>query len=206
MAPEPVAAERAYKLLKSDLLAGRFKPGSPIIERQIALEYGMSISPLRDAAHRLVGERMVEMVKAGGYRVPYFTATALRDLYVWHGQLVRLVLKDFSQSDPVMAMPDLAIGPGQPVAAAATAVFRSLADFAQNKEHGRALASANDRLTPTRIFEDEALIQIDEELASVANAIFGSSPDRLSLLRAYHRRRIRRAGKIAMIANQGGSL
>lgn len=205
MAPEPVAAERAYRLLKSDILAGRFPPGSPIIERQMAVEYGMSISPLRDAAHRLVGERMVEILQSGGYRVPTLMTRGLQDLYVWHGQLVRLVVKDSSHSDPLLAMPDRSIDQGRPVANAATAIFRSLADFARNKEYGRALANANDRLAATRIFEARALRHIDDEFAGVANAIYTSSPDRIAVLRAYHRRRIRHAGKITMIANETGN-
>ena len=56
MSPEPVLAERAYLLLKADIMAGRFAPGSILNERQLAAEYGVSVSPLRDAAQRLAGE------------------------------------------------------------------------------------------------------------------------------------------------------
>jgi DNA-binding transcriptional MocR family regulator len=199
MAPEPVTGERAYALLRSDILSGRLAPGASIVERQLASEYGMSISPLRDAAHRLAGERIVELMQSGGYRVPQLTAAALRDLYAWHSHLVRLIVKYPSHIRP----PTLAIrsSPGTPGAAAvaATAVFRSLAASAQNEEFGRALGSANDRLAATRVFEAGAMANLDQELAGVIAAICGSGDNRFAVLWAYHRRRIRRADKISAL-------
>lgn len=67
MSPEPVAADRAYLLLKTDILSGRFSPGGTIIERAVAIEYGVSISPIRDAAQRLVGEHLLEIGTGGGF-------------------------------------------------------------------------------------------------------------------------------------------
>lgn len=202
MAPEPVTAERAYGLLKSDILSGRLAPGSSLVERQLAMEYGMSISPVRDAAHRLLGERMVELVQVGGYRVPLLTASALRDLYAWHSHLVRLILKDQMPADPLLPTLVPVIDTAQTVAAAAAGIFRALAASARNEQFGLALRGANDRLAATRVSEGEVLRNLDGELARVAEAICGSDRNRFGVLWAYHRRRIRRADKIAMIGGR----
>lgn len=200
MAPEPVAAERAYRLLKFDILVGRFRPGSPIIERQAALEYGMSISPLRDAAHRLVGEQVLETGQAGGYRVPVPTPRGLRDLYAWHSHLVRLILKDDARSQLTVQVNDVQGLNEVRIAMVATDMFRAVADSAGNLEHGRALRSATERLMSARLCEVMALGNLERELDGIAEILVsGSDRNRFAVLRAYHRRRIRRADKIAQM-------
>lgn len=199
MSPEPVAADRAYALLKADILSGRFAPGEAIIERAVASEYGVSISPIRDAAQRLVGEYLLEIGAGGGFRVPIVTQAAVRDLYNWHDHLVRHLLKvqmPTGVSTPnAWSLPN--ISEGEPVARAATGLFRALADQAINREHARALHAANDRLHAMRLQEHHVLGDLEMELRQVALAIHsGSGLNRFSVLRAYHRRRMRRAGRI----------
>jgi DNA-binding GntR family transcriptional regulator len=198
MSPEPVLAERAYLLLKADIMAGRFASGSIINERALAAEYGVSVSPLRDAAQRLVGEHMLEIAFGGGYRLPTITTDALRDLYRWHGHLVRLILKanrlaiDFDAKSYARTEVD-----GQAIATAATNLFGAIAQASGDHEHRRALRSATERLHVVRLVEVRVLPNLVEELRAVGIAtISGRGPDRFEALWAYHRRRIRRVGRI----------
>lgn len=203
MSPRPVAAERAYGLLKGDVLSGRFAPGSTVIERLMAEEYGVSVSPFRDAAQRLVGEELLEIGTGGGYRIPAISADSLLDLYHWHSHLVRLILK---VQKPVQAMPisssDMALVDLAQIPLAMTNCFRMLAKAAPNREYARALRLATDRLYVARLHEGAVLTNLGPELQMVETATAsGSGLDRYEILWAYHRRRIRRVGRIAELIN-----
>jgi DNA-binding GntR family transcriptional regulator len=203
MSPEPITAERAYVLLKADILSGRFRSGSGVIERPLAAEYGMSVSPLRDAAQRLVGEGFLETAAGGGYQIPKTNAKALRDLYNWHGHLVRLILKGRASNVKCVRADGRAVAEeADKIAIATTEMFRALALSAANQEHTNALISATDRLHAARRMESRILSNLDNELRVVENACAaGSGPDRFEVLWAYHRRRLRRAERIAMVLN-----
>lgn len=198
MSPEPVVAERAYILLKADIMAGRFPPGSMLIERALAAEYGVSVSPFRDGAQRLVGEHMLEIAFGGGYRLPDLTPDSLRDLYRWHSHLLRLVLKGNRLSEFGTARPHpQAEMNGQALAKAATDLFLSVAWACHDSEQARALKSATERLHMARLGEFRVLRNLTSELRSVEIATTsGQGSDRFEVLWAYHRRRIRRVERI----------
>lgn len=205
MSPRPVAAERAYGLLKADVLSGRFAPGSMVVERIMAEEYGVSVSPFRDAAQRLVGEEFLEIGADGGYKVPAVTTDVLRDLYHWHSHLVRLILKVQKPLSGSLYLP-VGISPGgiDHLPIAATNCFRSFARTAPNREYARALRLATDRLFVARLHEGAVLTNLEDELHMVeAATASGSDPDRYEILWAYHRRRIRRVARIAELINAG---
>ena len=198
MAPEAVAAERAYQMLKAGVVAGRFKPGETIVERVLAAEHGVSIAPLRDGAQRLLGEGLLEPVQRGGYRVPAISEAELRDLYQWHEHLVRLIVKltDHSLFD-ALSVGEFDALSGDNAASMGTRLFRSIAALSDNREHARALLAANDRLQPVRQRESVVLANLTGELEHLRNALLrGSDHNRFAAIRAYHRRRIRRANKI----------
>ncbi|WEK43261.1 MAG: GntR family transcriptional regulator [Candidatus Sphingomonas colombiensis] len=201
MAPEAVVAERAYRLLKADIVAGRFKPGQIIVERALASEHGISIAPLRDGAQRLVGERLLEPALRGGYRLPAIAERDLRDLYQWHDHLVRLILGSADRAMfgvfAIREQPDLT---SAQAAKAATALFRLVGECSTNREHAHALLAANDRLESVRQHEASLLPHLAEEFGQLQIALLrGSDRDRLGRLRAYHRRRIRRVDKIIAV-------
>lgn len=200
MAPEPVAAERAYQLLKKDIMRGRFVPGGVVVERVMASEYGVSVSPLRDGAQRLVGEGMLEIAGGGGYCVPPMSGEALHDLYAWHSHLIRLVVKAEPDMQGVLRKADPWPMDAQDlsVAEATTVLFRNFASSTHNQEFARALHAANDRLHPVRLREGRVLTNLDAELRGVtASTLHGSGSDRFEALWAYHRRRLRRVDRIA---------
>ena len=200
MAPEPVAAERAYQLLRKDIMRGRFVPGSTVVERVMASEYGVSVSPLRDGAQRLVGEGMLEIAGGGGDCVPPMPGDTLHDLYAWHSHLIRLIVKSGPQrrSGQVELRSLSVTASDTDIAKAATALFHSFAQGTVNQEFARALHAANDRLHPVRLREGRVLTNLASELNAVMMVtLHGSGPDRFEALWAYHRRRLRRVDRIA---------
>lgn len=205
MAPEAVVAERAYQQLKGDVVSGRFAPGTQIVERTLATEYGLSIAPLRDAAQRLVGEGLLEPGWRGGFRIPPVTQSGLRDLYQWHSHLVRLSVTNSKArlelgTDVIRQITDV---DGEQAANAATALFRAFAVRSVSTEVARALMSANDRLHPIRLKEKRVLTNLGAELQTVLIATTsGSDQNRLAALWAYHRRRLRRVSSISRCLNE----
>jgi len=65
--------DKAYRALRSALLAGRYGPGDKILLRDTAEKLGISLTPVRDAVNRLVAEKALErgsVGQGGGATVP----------------------------------------------------------------------------------------------------------------------------------------
>ena len=88
-----VTAERVYEGLKRLLLSGDHVPGERIELARFAEELASSVTPVRDALHRLAGERLIEMRTGDGFHLPMVTESALRALYAWTGDLARLAVR-----------------------------------------------------------------------------------------------------------------
>jgi DNA-binding GntR family transcriptional regulator len=69
--------------LRAAILANEFKPGEWLRQEQLAQQFGVSQTPVREALQDLVGEGVVERVPYRGIRVIEFTLTDLRDLYAF---------------------------------------------------------------------------------------------------------------------------
>ena len=62
------AASRAdlhYLRVKNDLLAGRFEPGTVLLETTLGKLYGISRTPIRDALSRLAHDRLIDRSERG---------------------------------------------------------------------------------------------------------------------------------------------
>ena len=92
MSPGPTF-DRVYLALKEQVAAGSFAPGDHLEPAVIGEDLNASITPVRDALHRLVGERIVEAPRNDGFRVPAPTEAELRDLYGWNRDLLDLALR-----------------------------------------------------------------------------------------------------------------
>jgi DNA-binding GntR family transcriptional regulator len=196
VSPEPVTAERIYRRLKLDVISGRFRPGSLVISQLISKEYGNSITPVRDAMQRLVGERLLEHHEGGGFEIPQLSADGLRDLYIWHGQVLRLAVK---QGQPAANVEDMLdrleeLDPEDSFAISQTTaeLFSRVASASNNAEHAVAIAAIGDRLFAPRTHEG-ILKERKVELIAVWNAIISGQDSTVrEAIWAYHRRRIRR--------------
>lgn len=86
MAVQPVAADRrsmvedAYERLRAKILTNELPPGYSAFEEELALELGMSRTPVREALIRLEKEGLVEVVPRRGMRVRQVTARDVREI------------------------------------------------------------------------------------------------------------------------------
>ena len=63
--PSLALSEVAHKAMMGMLLSGELAPNEVVTERQIALQLGISRTPLREAVRRLEGERFLERQRNG---------------------------------------------------------------------------------------------------------------------------------------------
>jgi len=73
--------ERAYRLLRGDLLSRALHPGDALREIPLAAKPGVSRIPLREAIDQLASEGLVERIPGLGSRVRSATPKALREIY-----------------------------------------------------------------------------------------------------------------------------
>ncbi len=66
-------AEKAYEKVRSGLISARFRPGQILTIRNLASEYGISATPVREALQRLVVENALELQPNKSYRIPVLT-------------------------------------------------------------------------------------------------------------------------------------
>lgn len=179
--------ERVYRELKRMLAEGELPPGMPIEPTVIGKQIGSSITPVRDALHRLTGERLVEAPNHNGFRVPLLTEAGLRDLYAWNEQLLTLARRRaLKAGDEVVAE---AIRGGD-IGNSAASLFATIARATGSAEHSYALQQANDRLAPYRRAEAKVLSSGVAELEEIAYGWSDGQTIFVRLVRAYHKRRI----------------
>ena len=201
--------ERVYIALKQQLMAGSFRPGDRLEPALLGQELSSSITPVRDALHRLVGERLVAAPRHDGFQVPLLTETALRDLYSWNDQLLALATRTPKRRDahalfrsPSAADPK---GPPADVEAATGDLFLRIAHLSASAEHVAAVASANDRLHAVRVAEGWLLEHREIEVGRIQSHLDSRDLANLrSELAAYHRRRKKLADRIILALEQGG--
>jgi DNA-binding GntR family transcriptional regulator len=189
----PGTFERVYAAIRDQLRKGAFRPGERLEPAAFCDDLNASVTPIRDALHRLTGERLVETPRHEGFRVPLLTETMLRHLYAWHLDLLLLATArrhwrpvSIEGSDDASALAKASQLDRQ------NALFLKLAETGGNPEHLLALRALIERMEPYQRFEDELLDAVQTETENIAAAI--SAGDRKALrksLVAYHRRRAR---------------
>jgi DNA-binding GntR family transcriptional regulator len=200
MSPEPVTAERIYHNLKQDIITGRHRPGTLLNLQRLADEFGISVSPVRDAIHRMVGERLIGAHPGGGFELPILTPETLRDLYSWNDQLLRYALRTSLPDVNPEGFEIAAINVQTPDAMArlAAALFCRTAKASRNVELIEAVSNTSDRLYLARMKEPGLISSTGEELGNLATlARNGPVAAVRAAIREYHRRRLRRVSRIA---------
>jgi DNA-binding FadR family transcriptional regulator len=188
-----VTAERVYHALKLRLLSGVIAPGERLEPARFADELASSVTPVRDALHRLAGERLVETRASDGFHLPLVTEAHLRDLYGWNTALLHLAVQNWPRASSAPGADARTAGAPETTAM----LFELVGARSVNAEHGVQIAACNDRLAAARAAEDRVLDGVEPEIHAMAAAFDHESPAALlKRMRAYHRRRIAAASGI----------
>ena len=77
----PTLARRSFDSIKSDIISGQLAQGTKIVESDLALKYGISRGPLREAIHRLEQIKLIVRIPHAGSRVVTLDVKMMQDIY-----------------------------------------------------------------------------------------------------------------------------
>jgi DNA-binding GntR family transcriptional regulator len=188
----PGTFERVYAAIKEQLRRGLYRPGDRLEPALLSEQHNASVTPVRDALHRLTGERLVEAPRHEGFRVPVITEGTLRHLYAWHRDLLFLAILN--------RRPTLSLATGDIATeswARQKAVFLALVRMTGNPEHALTFETLAERLEPVQRLAALALDATEQETDDILAAL--KAKDTKTLRRAlirYHRRRVQIAPEL----------
>ena len=187
--------ERVYLDLKARIISGQYPPGTRLDPTQLAKTLDASATPVRDALHRLSGERIVESWHQEGFRQPSLAEADLCDLYGWAGVLLSNALKGRTPHPIAGGLFEL---PGRGAyQEAVESLFRTIAIGAQNRELRYALIANIERSQIFRVAEMRIDPASRELLAAMEEDYrFGRWTGLRSKITSFHRRRVGQAGRI----------
>jgi DNA-binding GntR family transcriptional regulator len=183
--------ERVYLALKEQLAGGALAFGDHLEPAAIGEELNSSITPVRDALHRLVGERIVEAPRNDGFRMPAPTEAEIRDLYDWNEALLDLALRRRPPGPspwPFLEAQARTVHGQAPSRHPAAILFRDIARRSGSAEQEAAIESLSDRLAALRRAELRLFGDPEAELAPLRAALAGKDLPALRRgIAAYHR-------------------
>jgi len=193
-------ATRIYDALRAIVLSRDFRPGDRLDAALLAERLGSSVTPVRDALNTLTGEGLVETRRAGGFYLPPLDEPALKDMYAWEAQILRLALKEAKlvPADPPTERHT------RPYAERVSDLVGAVTGRSTNGEHARASLGLTARLHVVRTFEEAVIEDAPRELARLEYAL--DLADRVSLRRlwnAWVNRRIGAAARLVRATYRG---
>ena len=197
----PGTFERVYATLKRWLRTREFGAGDRLEPAHLSDRLNASVTPVRDALHRLTGERLVEAPRHEGFRVPLASELMLRHLYAWHRDLLLFALA--RRGRRLDRSIDTAAPTGAEPLARQQALFEAIAAQSGNSEHLETVRALLERLEPYQHLEESLLDALEEETAAIGRAV--ESGDRGALRRllvTYHRRRARIVPDLVALASR----
>jgi DNA-binding GntR family transcriptional regulator len=84
-------AEKAYQLLRADIISCVLRPGQHVVQAKLAERYQIGTTPIRDALHRLARENLVQPVPRSGYVIAPITLTDIQEMFE-----LRFLLESFA--------------------------------------------------------------------------------------------------------------
>ena len=102
-AEKSTLAGRCFDSIKADIISGQLAQGAKIVESDLALKYGISRGPLREAIHRLERIKLIVRVPHAGSRVITLDIKMMQDIYTareaLEGMAARLAARLMPQAE-----------------------------------------------------------------------------------------------------------
>jgi DNA-binding GntR family transcriptional regulator len=89
-----------YALIRQAITSGRFVPGQRLSERELAVQYGVSRTPIREAFRHLIQEGLVVYKPNSGYRIIPLSEELARHILVVRETLESIAARLAAQQDP----------------------------------------------------------------------------------------------------------
>lgn len=185
--------ERVYREIKRRLLAGEFAPGERLDINALGHALAASITPVRSALSRLVGEELLEAHARDGFHRPFVSELGLRDLYAWNALEVAQAIAIASDNRILRAITNSDDDADRELldpVARTEGLFNAIASSSRNVVCERIVAWLNDQLHAMRHVEPIALSDTEAELKELESCYAaGRFKDLAAAVEAYHERR-----------------
>lgn len=191
-----------HERIRRALQSGRYLPGQRIEPQAVAREFKTSVTPVRMALHRLIGEGMIENHPRGGLYVPLLAEVDLRDRYDWMHQML-LAAFEIGWSPQVRKLPahHVTADPAD-VPKSTWKLFDAMAEATEQTALHQAVRRTNDQLAPVRRAKQTLIEDAHAELAELcAHWQSGDMAALRASIDAYYARRIRLVPKIVALLN-----
>jgi len=169
--------ERAYQELRTRLVRGDYPPGSQLVNRTVAAEIGMSMTPIREAIGRLASEGLIRNVPGAGAFVRTISRQELAQLYD-----LRAVLEPFAAAEAAAHITSHELDELQAICGDWKAIGRAMQaakrTCATPGEMARWLD--NERLFHELIFQASRNVWLSKIAADLQLLLFGFSPQRMT--------------------------
>ncbi len=175
--------------IRRALQSGRYLPGQRLDPTTLAAEFGTSLTPVRFALYRFVGEGMIADHARGGFHVPLHTERSMRDLYDWMERLLVMASAlDAAEPSPRLPLPMPATQSDLPKHT--WKLFDAMARGTGHRALHQAVRRTNDHLAPIRHAKQVLIDHAAEELTELQQHWQAQDHARLgTALHAYYERR-----------------
>lgn len=188
------------------LQSGRYLPGQRVDPATLASEFHTSLTPVRFALYRLVGEGLLEDRARDGLYVPLPTEVALRDLYDWMQHLLLTACDTGIAPTAARKSGKLEFAPAadDDLIKLTWQLFDAIAGATAHRSLHQAVKQTNDRLAPVRRAKQGLIGHAFEELSEL-NRLWQERdiPALKSALHDYHERRKRLVPCIVVLLSEG---
>lgn len=182
-------AERVHTQLKAAIMAGAVSMHARLDIAKLAEQFAVSTTPVREAAMRLWGEKLLEVHPKGGLRAVLATEARLRGLLDLHERLIATAVASGHAAQAHAPMVATS------AEARSRAIFHTIAARTGNTTLVASIEGLSDRLAVFRTREPEILEDLDGELDMLEAALDDPAQLRRAL-RRYHRRRLTHAPEL----------
>jgi len=191
-----MSSDRAFEVLRADILRGRHRPGRRLGEVGLARELGMSRTPVREALRRLAADGLVELSANRGAKVVEHDATDLDHVFVLRAHAEGIAARTAARTatdDDVEQLHRLAVAVadaarpaagGEPDLEAVYALNRQFHDLVLQLAGSASLASVVGSLVHSTIlmrtyqaFDDDAMHRSVEHHLELVAAVRARDPD-----------------------------
>lgn len=178
-----------YRHVRCALRSGRYLPGQRIDPARLATDFKTSLTPVRFALYRLVGEKQLVDHAREGMQVPLLTEVALRDLYDWMERLL-VTACDLGPAPVAGKSKPLKVSPSDDLVKQTWQLFEAIIASIVHQPLQLAARQTNDRLAPIRRAKQELIEHGLEELSELNRHWQARDiPALKSALHEYHERR-----------------
>jgi len=192
-------SDRVYGVLRARLMERGYVPGQRLDPALLADDLASSVTPVRDALHRLTGENLVATRPSEGFFVPSMDQIGLADLLNWSIDIIKAAITAALpgwNAEARGAWPTAALAHAR----ATLDLFDQIVAGSGNVEHRNASAQAQARLAPAYQVECALIEDVGEEMLAIAAAASAADGPRLKrLIDRYRRRRVRLGADIVRL-------